>query len=193
MIASLNGHIADKVGELVVIDCGGVGYGIHMTVEDQGALSSGSQVKVFVYEHIRENSYDLFGFTTPDTKKMFELLLGVNGVGPKMALSILSIANLSSVKQAIAAGDTKFISRANGVGKRVAERVVVDLKDKVGLVSSGDATDFLGGNLPESADEAVQGLVSLGFSAVDAQTALKDVDNNLSSEQRIKLALKNRF
>lgn len=193
MIAILSGRVSEKLGEVVIIDCGGVGYGLLMTYEDYGALSSGDQAKVYVYEHIRENAHDLFGFTSLETKKMFELLLGVNGVGPKMALSILSIANLSAVKQAVAAGDTKFIARANGVGKRVAERVVVDLKDKVGLVSADDATGFLADGPLPSDDEAVQGLVALGFSAADAVQALKDVDEKLPAEQRIKLALKNRF
>lgn len=193
MIASLYGKVVEKIGDIVIIECGGVGYGLLMTYEDYGGLSNGDNVKVYVYEHIRENAHDLFGFSDLETKKMFELLLGVNGVGPKMALSILSVANLAAVKQAVAAGDTKFIARANGVGKRVAERVVVDLKDKVGLSSAEDSTSFLGDNALPGSDEAVQGLVALGFSAADAVQALKEVDSELPAEQRIKLALKNRF
>lgn len=108
-----------------------------------------------------------------------------------MALSILSIANTDAVKTAIAGGDTKFIAQANGVGKRVAERVVVDLKDKVGLSSSDDATSFLAG--AGISDEAVQGLIALGYTAGDAQEALKNVDSKLSTEERVKLALKSRF
>jgi Holliday junction DNA helicase RuvA len=104
----------------------------------------------------------------------------------------LSIANVSQVKQAIATGDTKFISQAVGVGKRVAERVVVDLKDKVGLVSSDDATGFLVTPAGNPNDEALQGLVALGYSVQDAAEALKDVDITLPAEDRIKLALKSR-
>lgn len=174
----------------MVLDCGGVGYGLLVTFEDFGALETGTQTKLYVYEHIRENAHDLFGFRNIETKRLFELLLSVNGVGPKMALSILSVANMNQVKQAIASGDTKFITQANGVGKRVAERVVVDLKDKVGLVASDGATDFLSISANPN-DEALQGLVALGYSVADAAEALKKVDPKLKSEDRIKQALKN--
>ena len=193
MIATLTGTVSEKVGDIAVVDCGGVGYGVLMSHEDFGAINSGQSVKLHIYEHIREASHDLFGFRSLLTKKMFELLLGVNGVGPKMALSILSVASLDQVKQAIAAGDTKFIAQATGVGKRVAERVVVDLKDKVGFDSDPNATSFLGDTLLGSSDEALQGLVSLGYSASDATAVLAKIDSKLPPEERIKLALKNRF
>lgn len=189
MIATLTGKVAEKVGDVIVLDCNGVGYGLLVTFEDFGALETGSDAKLYVYEHIRENSHDLFGFKNIETKRLFELLLSVNGVGPKMALAILSIANMNQVKQAIAKGDTKFISQANGVGKRVAERVVVDLKDKVGLVASDDAMDFLS-SLADPSDEAMQALVALGYSVQDAADALKKIDSKLSTEDRIKQALK---
>ena len=192
MISTLSGVISEKLGDVVVIECAGVGYGLSVSNEDFGTLAVGKPAKMYVYEHIRENAHDLFGFCSLSTKQLFEQLLSVNGVGPKMALSILSIGSVDQVKQAIAGGDTKFISQANGVGKRVAERVVVDLKDKLGLVSSLGATDFL--VVPSaSSDEAIQGLVALGFSAQDAAIALKDVDQALPVEERIKAALKNRF
>ena len=190
MIATLHGEITEKKKDQVVIECGGVGYGLFVTFEDFGVLETGSKTKFYVYEHIRENAHDLFGFKLPETKALFELLLSVNGVGPKMALAILSIANVSQVKQAIASGDTKFISQANGVGKRVAERVVVDLKDKVGLVASDDATGFLAVPSGNPNDEALQGLISLGYSVQDAAEALKGIDESLSTEERIKEALK---
>jgi len=190
MIATLTGRISEKTLDSIVIECGGVGYGLYVTFEDYGALEEGSDAKVYVYEHIRENSHDLFGFRTTDTKYLFEQLLSVNGVGPKMALSILSVASAAAVRQAIAAGDTKFISQASGVGKRVAERVVVDLKDKVGLTAAEDATGFLSGASANPNDEALQGLVALGFSVADASEALKKVDTKLSAEERIKQALK---
>jgi Holliday junction DNA helicase RuvA len=192
MISTLKGEITEKKNDQVVIECSGVGYGLYVTFEDFGALELDSKVKLYVYEHIRENAHDLFGFRRPETKMLFELLLSVNGVGPKMALSILSIANVSQVKQAVASGDTKFISQAVGVGKRVAERVVVDLKDKVGLVASDDATGFLAVPSGNINDEALQGLVALGYSVQDAAEALKGIDDKLSTEERIKLALKER-
>jgi holliday junction DNA helicase RuvA len=190
MIATLKGIVAEKTLDMVVLDCGGVGYGLYVTFEDYGAFEEGSEIKVYIYEHIREITHDLYGFKNPETKLLFEQLLSVNGVGPKMALAILSIANGQQVRAAIAAGDTKFISRASGVGKRVAERVVVDLKDKVGLAASEDATGFLSTPAGNPNDEALQGLVALGFTVADAAEALKKVDIGLTPEERIKQALK---
>lgn len=189
MITTLEGKISEKLGDIVVVDCGGVGYGLYVTFEDYGGLEVGSEIKLYVYEHIRENTHDLFGFKNLTTKQLFEQLLSVNGVGPKMALAILSVANSSQVRQAIAGGDTKFITQAPGVGKRVAERVVVDLKDKVGLAASDSATDFLTTSANPN-DEALQGLVALGYSVQDAAEALKNVDEALSTADRIKQALK---
>ncbi len=189
MIATLSGVIAEKLGEEVVIDVAGVGYGVLMSVDDFASLSTGQSVKLYVHEHIRENAHDLYGFAHLEAKSLFELLLGVNGVGPKMALSILSLGNTNDVRLAIAEGNLKFIQAASGVGKRVAERVVVELKDKVGLVASEDATTFL--QAPGAAnDEAVQALIALGYSAQDAGLALKDIDAKLPTETRIKHALK---
>jgi Holliday junction DNA helicase RuvA len=191
MIATLTGVVAEKLGDIVVLDVRGVGYGLLMTNEDFGRLGSGQTAKVYVYEHIREQSHDLFGFCTLDTKQLFELLLGVNGVGPKMALSVLSVGSSNNVRAAIATGDVKYIQQASGVGKRVAERIVVDLKDKVGLEGVElSATGLLQGENALMQDEAVEALVSLGYTAQDASVALQKVDPNLSTEERIKLALR---
>lgn len=189
MIAVLTGKISEKIGDQVVIECGGVGYGLFVAFEDFGSLNAGEEAKLYIYEHIREAAHDLFGFRNLETKRLFEQLLSVNGVGPKMALAIMSIANSGQVRKAIAGGDTKFISQATGVGKRVAERVVVDLKDKVGLAADENATDFLT-TTADPNDEALQGLVALGYSVQDAAEALKNVDEKLSAEDRIKQALK---
>jgi Holliday junction DNA helicase RuvA len=189
MIATLNGKVTQKIGDLVVVECNGVGYGVLVAFEDFGALNAGEPAKLYVYEHIRESEHSLFGFKNLETKRLFEQLLSVNGVGPKMALAILSIASSGQVRKAIAGGDTKFIAQANGVGKRVAERVVVDLKDKVGLASDANATDFLT-TQADPGDEALQGLVALGYSVQDAAEALKSVDKKLPAEDRIKQALK---
>ena len=134
MIATLNGVVSEKLADVVVLEVGGMGYGLLVSTEDYGRLEAGQQAKLYVYEHIREQAHDLFGFLTRDSKSLFEQLLDVNGVGPKMALNVLSIGSGEAVRQAIASGDVKFIQQANGVGKRVAERLVVELKDKVGLV-----------------------------------------------------------
>lgn len=191
MIAQLTGVVAEKTPVQIIIDVNGVGYGVFVTSEDQGQLAQGDRAKLHIYEHIREQSHDLFGFVGIDTKKLFEQLLGVNGVGPKMALNILSVGNSSQVCAAIANGDVKRIQQANGVGKRVAERVVVDLKDKVGLqgVELGDAGLLTAANsMPR--DEAAEGLISLGYSLEDAARALSDVPADLPAEDRIKQALK---
>lgn len=189
MISTLSGKVTEKLGDLVILEAGGIGYGLFVTFEDFGGLEIGQEAKLYIHEHIRENSHDLFGFKKLETKSLFEQLLSVNGVGPKMALAILSVASSNQVRAAIAGGDTKFISQAPGVGKRVAERVVVDLKDKVGLAASQDATGFLAGSANPS-DEAVQGLVALGYSVQDAAEALKNIDPKLPAAERIKEALK---
>jgi Holliday junction DNA helicase RuvA len=191
MIATLSGVVAEKLGDVVVLDVHGVGYGLLVTNEDFGRMTTGQSAKVYVYEHIREQQHDLFGFATLDTKQLFETLLGVNGVGPKMALNVLSIGNTNTVRAAIATGDVKFIQQANGVGKRVAERIVVDLKDKVGLEGIDlAATGLLQGEGLLMKDEAVEALVSLGYTAQDAAKALQAIDTNLSTEDRIRLALR---
>jgi Holliday junction DNA helicase RuvA len=191
MIATLTGVIAEKTMDAVVLDVSGVGYGVLVTSEDYGRLGGGDLAKLYIYEHIREAAHDLYGFLHPETKELFELLLGVNGVGPKMALSVLSTGNTTEVRQAIAGGDTKFIQRANGVGKRVAERIVVELKDKVGLVGVdlGEA-GFLHSEHALSQDEAAEALITLGYSPQDAAKALNGVDKDLPTEERIKHALK---
>lgn len=190
MIATLEGKISEKLGALIVLETGGVGYGLLVTSEDFGALATGDSARVYVYEHIREQAHDLFGFVKLETKQLFELLLTVNGVGPKMALAILSIASADQVRAAIAGGDTKFIARASGVGKRVAERIVVDLKDKVGLAASELSSEIFASDTNILQDEAAQALVSLGYSPQDASHALEGVDKTLPTEERIKLALR---
>jgi len=190
MIATLIGTVAEKLGELVIIDVQNVGYGLYMTTEDYGRLEVGDELNAYIYEHIRENVHDLYGFCELDTKSLFEQLLDVSGVGPRMALSVLSIGTAQEVRQAIANGDTKYIQTAGGVGKRVAERIVVELKDKVGLASGNDANDLLKAKSVLLKDEAVEALVSLGYTTQDAAKALQDIDASLPTERRVKEALK---
>jgi holliday junction DNA helicase RuvA len=191
MIATLTGKVAEKIRDSVVIEVQGVGYGILVTTEDYGLLATGNAAKVYIHEHIRENSHDLFGFVNLDTMQLFEQLLDVNGVGPKMALSVLSVGSANEVRRAVAGGDTKFIQQASGVGKRVAERIVVDLKDKVGLEGIDlSTTGMLQSDALLRKDEAVEALVALGYSAQDAAAALASVPADLPTEERIKQALK---
>jgi Holliday junction DNA helicase RuvA len=190
MIATLHGVVSEKISDSVVINVQGVGYGIYVTAEDNSRLIIGEVSKVYIYEHIREQSHDLFGFLSRDTLQVFEQLLAVNGIGPKMGLNMLSIGTVSEVRQAIASGDIKYLQQASGVGRRVAERVVVDLKDKVGLLGVDlQATGLLQGEALLMQDEAIEALVALGYSSADAAKALHDVDPSLSTEERIKKAL----
>lgn len=193
MIATLTGVVAEKTADMVVLDVSGVGYGLFAATEDYGRLGAGDLAKLYVYEHIRENAHELFGFTALDTKRLFQQLLDVTGVGPKMALSILNIGTAADVRGFIAAGDVKALQRANGVGKRVAERIVVELKDKVGLEGVDlTATGMLRSTAAMQHDEAAEALVALGYTPQDAATALAPIDAALSTEERIKQALRTR-
>jgi holliday junction DNA helicase RuvA len=190
MIAFLTGKVTEQLDDMIGLDVGGVGYGLWVPMDDWGHLTVGVTVRVYVYEHIREQAHDLFGFVALTTKKLFEQLLSVNGVGPKMALAVLNVGPADEVKLAIAEGNIKYLLAASGVGRKVAERIVVDLKDKVGLGNNPNATTFLGTSSVNRNDEALEALVSLGYSAQDAANALAGIDAKLTAEERIKLALK---
>lgn len=190
MIVTLEGTVAEKLGDVLVLEVQGVGYGVLMTAEDAAQLPTGDTQKLYIYEHLRENIHELYGFCRPDTRDLFEILLSVNGVGPKMALSVLNLGTATELRAAIAGGDLKFIQGASGVGKRVAERIIVDLKDKVGL----PGVDLAGAGLLQTdgilrQDEAIEALVALGFSPQDAAKALHGVDGSLPTEERVKRAL----
>jgi len=188
MIATLKGVIDEKVGDLLVLDVNDVGYRLFVTLEDADTLGSVDLVKFYVYEHIRENNYDLYGFRQLEAKVLFEMLMTVTGVGPKMALAIMSLGSLPALRGAIASGDVRFLQSASGVGKRVAERIVVDLKDKMGVLAAAEATGFL--QDATVGDDATQALMALGFTAQDAGAALNKVDKSLPLEERIREALK---
>jgi Holliday junction DNA helicase RuvA len=190
MISTLNGVVSEKFADELVVDCAGVGYGLNVTAEDFGRLHTGEPAKLYVYEHIREQSHDLFGFTKIDTKKLFEQLLGVKNVGPKVAMAVLDIGTAPAVRGAIAAGDVRLLQSAKGVGKRAAEQIVVELRDKVGLEATEAAEGIVGRPGVNTQDEAVEALVSLGFAPQDAAAALKNVDVALPVEERVRLALK---
>lgn len=192
MIATLSGVVSEKLADGVVLDVGGVGYGLQVTAEDFGRLHTGDQAKLYVYEHVREQAFDLFGFVQHDTKRLFEQLLGVKNVGPKVALAVLDIGTAPAVRGAIAAGDVKLLQSAKGVGKRAAEQIVVELRDKVGLAATETAENIVGRPGVNAQDEAVEALVSLGYSPQDATVALKGIDTALPTEERVRLALKSK-
>ena len=190
MIATLSGRVSEKLTNEVVIDVGGVGYGVTMTLNDQDRLASGDSVKVYIYENIKEDAHALFAFLALETKQLFEQLLRVKNVGPKVAMAVLDIGTVNDVRAAIAGGDVKRLQSAKGVGKRAAEQIVVELRDKVGLVVSDSAEDIVSRGGINASDEAMQGLIALGYSEFDAVRALKDIDPQLPVEQRITEALR---
>jgi Holliday junction DNA helicase RuvA len=190
MIAHIRGKITEKFGNSLIIDVAGVGYEITVPTPDFDAVMLDEEKKFFTYHSIRENAEELYGFSSLMAKKLFELLISVQGVGPKAGIAILSLAEPEEVRNAIANADTAFISKASGVGKKSAERVVVDLRDKVGIPSHYGATVTKYTTAADANDEALDALMALGFSLKEASLALEKVDKSLSTEERIKLALK---
>lgn len=188
MIVRVKGTVIEHDNDMVVIDCSGIGYGVHVCFDEQQRLALNSSCELYIAEMIKEDAHELFGFSAKSRKQLFDLLTSVNGIGPKAAMAILNVGSEGQVRSAIASGDTKFISTAKGVGKKVAERAVVDLKNKVGLQASEDATDFLGA--PAVTDEAVEALIALGHTPQDASELLKGIDASLPTSERIKRALK---
>lgn len=190
MIAHVSGVVAEKFNTSIIIDVQGVGYEVAVARGDFERTLLDEPVKFYTYHHIREQSQELFGFSTLAAKKLFELLITVQGVGPKAALAILSLGESETVRNAIASSDAAYIVKASGVGKKTAERVIVDLADKVGLAIRTNVTDT-GVSTPISdSDEALEALMALGYNLNDATRALEGVSNELSTAERVTQALK---
>lgn len=189
MIAYLKGLVTD-ISSPVVIECSGVGYGVLVTSADLSQLRLNQEAILHIYENIKEDAHDLYGFLQPETKRLFEQLISVKNVGPKVALSVLDIGSGDMVRAAIASGDVKQLQTAKGVGKRAAEQIVVELRDKVGAPVGDAAENLISRSGVNQNDEALQALVSLGYSENDAALALVNVDLKLSTEDRIKQALR---
>jgi Holliday junction DNA helicase RuvA len=192
MIAHVSGVLAEKFLNSLIIDVAGVGYEVHVSQLEYEQASLGEPIKLYTYHHIREQDQSLFGFSNLSAKRLFEVLTSVQGIGPKAALAILSLAPSEQVRSAIANGDVSFIQKASGVGKRGAERVIVDLKEKVGLPSGDYQHAPTAANVSAGADEALDALMALGFNLAQASEALKNVDRSLSTEERVREALKHR-
>lgn len=190
MIAHVSGIVAEKFGNAVIVDVHGLGYEVQVPLGDYDQVTLSEEVKFYTYHHIREQSQDLFGFSSLAAKKLFELLITVQGVGPKAALAILSLADSETVRNAIANSDAVFVAKASGVGKKTAERVVVDLSDKVGLALRSN-NDLLGNSaIVAGNDEALEALMALGYNLNDATQALEGVSSDLSTAERVTQALK---
>lgn len=186
MIAHVIGKVAEKFNSSVIVDVGGVGYEVCMALGDFENVTLDEETKFYTYHHIREQSQELYGFSSLIAKKIFELLITVQGVGPKAALAILSLGDIDTIRGAIASADSIFISKATGVGKKTAERVVIDLSDKVGFVGEYQSNV----NKVDKTDEALEALMALGYNLNDASKSLEKIDDNLSTSDRVKLALK---
>jgi holliday junction DNA helicase RuvA len=190
MIAHVLGVVAEKFNNSVIVDVHGVGYEVQVPLGDYEQALLNEEVKFYTYHHIREQSQDLFGFSSLAAKKLFELLITVQGIGPKAALAILSLGDSETVRNAIANSDVTFISRASGVGKKSAERVAVDLHDKVGLALRTN-NDVLGNSqIIAGNDEALEALMALGYNLNDATKALEGISTDLSTAERVTEALK---
>ena len=191
MIAHLSGAIAEKFGAgSVVVDVHGVGYEVSVSAGDFEAVALNQDVKFYTYHHVREQAEELFGFSSLAAKKLFEMLITVQGVGPKAALAILSLGDAEQVRNAIANADSAFVQKAAGIGKKTAERVVVDLSDKVGLPTHYGRADTPVQAELNTSDEALEALMALGYTLADATKALENVDTNLPTAQRVTMALK---
>lgn len=191
MIAHVSGIVSEKFNGSVIVDVHGIGYEINVAFGDYGDALLNEPVKFYTYHHIREQSQELFGFSTLAAKKLFELLITVQGVGPKAGLAILSLGSAEEVRNAIANSDSAYVTKASGVGKRIAERVVVDLADKVGLPLRHDNSSLTGVSQQVlHSDEALEALMALGYNLNDATNALEGVSTELSTAERVTQALR---
>lgn len=190
MIAHIFGNVAEKFGSTIIVDVGGVGYEVNVAANDYDAVKYGDAAKFYTYHHIREQSQELFGFSSLAAKKLFEMLITVQGVGPKAALAILSLDEAEHVRNAIANADSAYIAKAAGVGKKTAEGVVVKLSDKVGMPIIYKRQDNGVQAELNTSDEALEALIALGYTLNDATKALEHVDTKLSTSERVREALR---
>jgi holliday junction DNA helicase RuvA len=190
MIASLRGRVAANVAGQTVLDVGGVGYRLATTASAvrMAADANGGEVTLLTHLHVREDTLALFGFATEAERALFELLLGVSGVGPKAALAIVSGYAPDQIKRAVQTGDYALFTSISGIGRRTAERVVIDLKDKVGGLQIPAAAEVVGG-VADGHTDARDALVGLGMSVAEAEAALRPLDESLPVEERVRLAL----
>jgi Holliday junction DNA helicase RuvA len=187
MISALRGRIAAKGDNYAVLDVGGVGFKVFVPSSSLDQFGSvGQETSLFTHMHVRENELALYGFRSPDELQLFELLLGVSGIGPKVGLKIVSIMSVETLREAIATGDAAMLTRIPGIGKKIAERVMVDLKDKLGV-----SLEFVSYPALTHADaEVISALTSLGYSIAEAQAALRSLpQQDLPLEDKVRLAL----
>lgn len=187
----IKGKLALKDLNFAVVEAGGVGYLIYTSLKSLSELGeTGSVVTMYTYLNVREDAQDLFGFTTIEEKNMFLHLLSVSGVGPKAALAILSVVTPAQFAVAVVTNDVKTITKAAGVGPKLAQRVILELKDKLKTEDLELRDDEMADiSVSDSKSEAISALVVLGYSANDAKAAVRKLDGELSTEEIIKKAL----
>ena len=185
MISLIEGKIELKADKFVVVDTGGIGYKVFCPVQILAKLpEKGEKVKLFTHLYVRENFLELYGFLSFEELEFFELLISISGLGPKAGLGILSIASLKDLKASIASGQVNLLTKVSGVGKKTAERVILELRSKI-LVSGKDVKDLV------LDDESFAALVSMGYSRNQAREALRQVPEKIKGpEKRIKEALR---
>ena len=195
MFYHLEGIVSDIDINLAVIDCGGVGYAVNTTANTLSRLKIKEKAKLYISEYIKEDCFDLYGFATLSEKRCFEMLLTVSGIGPKAAQAILSTSTPESLALAIMNGDEKAITVAQGVGKKIAQRVILELKDKVAKEANTVTAEMPAMLTPadgDSRNDAVAALMVLGYSAAEINGVLRRMDvSGMSTEQIVKIALKN--
>ncbi len=187
MIAHVSGVVATRDGDSLVIDVNGIGYELTATLTTLSRSEPGLTVTVPTYLHVREDVMQLFGFASDAERRIFRLLLNVNGVGPKLALAIVSAHDPERIESAVLLGDFALLSSVSGVGRKTAERICLDLKDKIagaGAVADGGAAPI---GVADPHREARDALVSLGYSVIDAEAALQEAEG--STEERVKAGL----
>lgn len=197
MFYYLDGTVAELLPYLAVIDCGGVGYACKTTNNTLASLKKGQRGKLYTYLNVGEDVFDLYGFATQKELATFKMLIGVSGVGPKAALAVLSAGTPESLAMAIVTGDEKALTTAPGIGKKIAQRIILELKDKMARESGGEL-DFSGGKgapaaavFSNKATEAAQALAVLGYTSAEVSMALKGVDvEGLPLEEIIRQSLK---
>ena len=195
MLYYVSGPVALLEPGLAVIDCGGVGYGCHVTAYTAAQLKLNQPARLYVTESIREDAHDLYGFISKEEQRCYELLTSVNGVGPKAAMAILSAGGPQNFTLAVMTGNEKMLTAAQGIGKKIAQRIILELKDKIGGGSM--ELDFSGGMAAaapvqqgNNAALARAALQELGYSPVEINAALKGVDANASTEEMVRHALR---
>ena len=197
MIAYLHGKLADATPTHVVVDCQGVGYSVFIPLSSYDKLPPpGGEVKLLTYHHVvsQDGTQQLFGFVTTDEREMFLLLISISGIGPKLAVNILSSTSISALRNAIASGDTKTLSALRGIGKKTAERLVVELKDKIGGAEAYIAKGRAASPQEQKLTDAVLALVSLGYKQVDAHriilAAAEELGSKAGVEELVRAALR---